>query len=580
MIADARTIPDGTVLETEVCIVGAGPAGITLARELRGHGVDVCILESGGLGPEPETGAFNEGDNAGIPYRPLHEVRTRAFGGSSTLWKVHLGPGSPWVRLRPLDPADLEERPWVPHSGWPFGMGELRPYLRRAEGIFGLAAHISPAAWSANDPSPLGTGEFEEILFRFGPSSVFTEVHREELDLAERVLLYVHGTVIRLETDERGERVTQVLVATLAGTFFHVAARAFVLAAGGIENARLLLLSEGASGRGLGNEHDLVGRFFMEHLHTRTGIVVPANTKALARFPHDDIVLMEGAAVERRLALRPSVARDEGLLHAVVGLTPTRSTKHLRSIMVRRPPSAAVSSLKALRVGLLAGRRPEQVREHLGNALGAAKELGLAAGARLPWRVGERVRRLRRRESDDEVLLGIDVMSEQAPNPDSRVTLSDKTDPLGLPRARLIWQLTPLDFRTLAGAQRLVEEAVRRCGLGRGYSSLKERLPRDLHGGPHHMGTTRIHPDPRYGVVDVNCRVHGIENLYVAGSSVFPTGGFANPTLTLIALALRLGERIVQDLGPAGLLKAPDEAPAVRSPSAKINAKFVDCEEA
>jgi choline dehydrogenase-like flavoprotein len=536
MIADAATVLDGAVLETEVCIVGAGPAGITLARELAAHGVYVCILESGGLGPEPEMAALAEGDNGGIPYRPLHEARARAFGGSSTLWKLNLGPGSPWVRLRPLDGADLEERPWVPHSGWPFRMDQLRPYLRRAEGIFGLEAITSDAAWSADDPSPLGNGEFEEIVFRFGPSSVFTEVHREELHLAEGVSLYVHGTVIRLETDKK--RVTQVLVATPAGTFFHVAARAFVLAAGGIENARLLLLSEGASGRGLGNEHDLVGRFFMEHPHARTGILVPANTEALARLPVDDIVTVEGAPVERRLALRPSVARDEGLLHLVVGLTPTRSTKHLRYLMVRRSPSAAVWSIKTLGTGPLG-------------------------------RLGERVRRLRRRESDGEVLLGIDVMSEQAPNPDSRVTLSDKTDPLGLPRARLIWQLTPLDLRTLAGAQLLVEQAVRRCGLGRGYSMLQEGLPRDLHGGPHHMGTTRMHPDPRYGVVDENCRVHGIENLYLAGSSVFPTGGFANPTLTLIVLALRLGERLVRDLGPAGLLKAPDDAPVQRSPSAE-----------
>jgi choline dehydrogenase-like flavoprotein len=138
------------------------------------------------------------------------------------------------------------------------------------------------------------------------------------------------------------------------------------------------------------------------------------------------------------------------------------------------------------------------------------------------------------------------------------VTLSEQTDALGMPRVRLEWRLRPADMRSMVRAQEIVDEELRRAGLGRLQIELDDATPPPgLKGGWHHMGTTRMHLDPRQGVVDEHCRVHGVANLYVAGSSVFPTAGYANPTLTLCALAIRLADRVKKEMHETARLDTP-----------------------
>lgn len=549
MIIDARSLPQDATIESDVCIVGAGPAGIVIAREFVDTDLRVCLLESGGLRMDVEATALADGDVTGVRYAPLDHSRGRGFGGTSNLWDIEIGPGSPGARMVPVEQMDLEAREWVPHSGWPFEMDELAPYLEWAH----TAARLGPYAYEAGpwtdgeDPyAPLYGEPFRGVVFRLGSATLFTQAYREEIKRADRIRLYTHATVTEFETSRSGEEVIRAHVATLVGNTFAVAAATFVLAAGGIDNPRLLLVSNKVHPHGIGNEHDLVGRFFMEHPHLRVGFIVPADPSVLERFPVQTIQRLHGVPVERWLALRGSVMRREELLSCAVRFTPTEWRRRLRRLLVHRPVTPAVTSLKTLGSALRKGKVPDHVTAHLGNVIRGLDEIAASGSARLRWLLSEAARRRTGNGGlEGSAMLGIDVMSEQAPNPDSRITLSDRLDLLGVPLASQHWVLTPLDLRTVIRVQELVGEEAERAGLGRAYPKIEGgRWPRDLHGGYHHMGTTRMNPDPRYGVVDENCRVHGVANLFVAGSSVFPTSGFANPTLTIMALALRLARHL------------------------------------
>jgi choline dehydrogenase-like flavoprotein len=176
------------------------------------------------------------------------------------------------------------------------------------------------------------------------------------------------------------------------------------------------------------------------------------------------------------------------------------------------------------------------VRAHLRNAI---RRIAATAAASLK----------KAARSPSTRLYVVKNVAEQAPNPDSRVVLSRERDALDCPRVALCWRTSPLDKRTAHRAREIFGEELWRAGAGRLQSSLEgegKPWPARLRGARHHMGTTRMHSDPRRGVVDANCRVHGIANLYVAGSSVFPTSGAANPTLTIVALALRLAGHVNQ----------------------------------
>jgi choline dehydrogenase-like flavoprotein len=580
MINDACSVPDHRMLEADVCIVGTGPAGITLAREFIGRSMNVCLLESGGLESDPEIQSLGEGEVVGLSYSPLESTRARRLGGTSNLWNLDIGSGSLGVRLRRLDPDDFESRDWVPYSGWPFRMNELVSFYERAHVIClgPLADH--PDGWpKEGSRHPFADSRvFEESLFLFGPRDLFTQTYQSEIERAENVSVHVNGTVTRLETDPTGQQVTGVRVATLAGGTFSVVANAYVLAAGGIENARLLLVSDSVHRRGIGNEHDVVGRFFMEHPHLRIGVIIPVDKQAIILVPEWGIRRLDGHLVETWLTLTRPVLQQEGLLNSALLLVPSMSDRHLRYQTVRRPTSPALTSVKALRSAIRQRRAPENVVRHIVNIVSGIDEIGLAAAARLRWNMAEGRRDLfgsgsfRLAEGFD--VLAVDAMIEQAPNPESRVTLSDELDALGVPRVRLNWNLNPLDVRTQVRTQQLLQEAIERTGLGKAYPT---RLPLRVHGGHHHMGTTRMHSDPRYGVVDENCRVHGVANLFVAGSSVFPTSGYANPTLTIVALAVRLADHLAGEIMDLPARKEATGASKVGGqPSAELPVRLIE----
>jgi choline dehydrogenase-like flavoprotein len=526
VFADARGVPGGSLITADVCIVGAGAAGITIARELRTRRLRVVVLESGGFAPDEVTQRLYAGEVRERPYFALEaeRTRTRCFGGSTHRWAGE---------CRPLDSLDFEPREWVPDSGWPFGLAHLLPFYDRAQTV----CQLGPFAYAGADWSARGADLIpfhgERVLSRalhYSPPTRFGEVYRDEIGQAGTVVAYLGANVVDLETPTPPDRVKTVRVACLSGSTFRVQARAFVLCAGGVENARLLLMSNSVQPAGLGNAHDQVGRYFMEHLYLDRAATILARGASVGDF-YTSGRCWAGRRVRGVLALGPEVQRRE------------RLTNFCAFIVEEEPREALAwcwSLLAALR------RRPGRPGA-LAQLRNAVAFVGTAAAARA--RAAGSGRRGERRPMR---LYALKQAMEQAPNPGSRIVLGQERDQLGCPRVALHWRLTAVDKRSAHRAHEILGEELTRAGAGRFRSSLGREVdpwPSELRGARHHMGTTRMHPDPRRGVVDADCRVHGIANLYVAGSSVFPTSGTANPTLTIVALALRLADHLIRLFG-------------------------------
>lgn len=488
MLSDGRQVREGALLEADVCIVGAGAAGITIARQLSGGGLDVVMLESGGVVADAETQALYAGRIFGRAYFRLDESRTRRFGGSTHCWSG---------MCRPLASHDFEARDWVPDSGWPIDYAALLPYYRRAQRVCRLDEfEYGAERWAVAGEPPLALdGDvFDHGVFQIAPTR-FAAAYGDELQRARNVQVHLNANVVDIVATENGAAVERVAVKTLDGRSFSVRARSFVLATGGIENARLLLSSIGSHEKGLGNTHGAVGRYFMEHPHTVSGVWLPSSANPALGFYR---------------------ARKVGGIHVSGVMTPSAQLQ-----------------------------RDERI---LSFALFLARE------APLPEFEQPLARFLTEMDGGTEpAQRAIFFMNEleQAPNPASRVRLIPENDALGMPRVQLEWRLSAIDKRTLNRGHQRLAQSLALAGLGRLQVLVEEddhTWPTELSGGRHHMGTTRMHTDPKRGVVDADCRVHGLANLFVAGSSVFPTSGAANPTLTLLALALRLSDHLGRSL--------------------------------
>ncbi|WP_337173234.1 GMC family oxidoreductase [Paludisphaera sp.] len=523
MITDARSVPTGTVVETDVCIVGAGAAGITLAREFINSGFRVVLLESGGVEREQATQDLYDGRNVGHPYAVFPESRLRYFGGTTNHW------GRVWCDLP--HPLDFEEREDIPYSGWPFSLSHLEPWYRRAQRVlkFGPSGY-DLSEWGIaldNIPKPFNGPHFICRVLHQAPSTRFGREYAPELRRARNLDVYLHANGLRFDASENGKEVRQVRVGVLPDGRFSVRARIFIVAAGGIENARLLLLSEGESGVALGNDRDLVGRFFQLHLEYQGGFIELRNPYVDLKFQTGE----QGARLNRIGAARRFVSY-------VTISDDTRRRLGIANLKVRfqYPRIPEIDALLRL-------------FHRTGGRVGMTRDLR-AVGRRFRGVAAYMTRRMIHGRNLPPVPLAsipLNCTSEQLPNPDSRIGLGSDLDAFGLRKVVVDWRLTAEDRRGMAVGSRLLGAELDRAGFGRLRSTVPEHdgeWPADMRGDQHHMGTTRMHRDPNLGVVDENCRVHGVANVYVAGSSVFPTGGTFNPTLTIVALALRLADHI------------------------------------
>jgi choline dehydrogenase-like flavoprotein len=525
MFVDARTLSDGHAIEADICIIGAGAAGITLARELIGSPLRVCLLESGGFEPHSRTQALYRAESEGLPIEP-HESRLRIFGGSTNHW-------TGWCR--PLEPIDFEKRDWLPHSGWPFDKSHLDPFYERATEILELpSARFDASAWVSSEKRELSLtdGLDANSMFQLSPPTMFGRAYRSGIAVAHNVTAYLYANVVEIVTGESGATVTGLVAKTLEGRHVRASSSIFVLAAGGIENARLLLASNGAQRCGIGNTRDLVGRFFMEHPYfysARLDLAARAPSLALYAIPSTNPPSINAAAVGI-FTFSEELQRAEQLVACAVRpvLHPTYAT---REEFYAAGPKSARRIVDAIRKMQMPYRPGTEVM----NVARGAREIGLV----LVRRLAESLSR--------GTPIALRTVVEATPDPDSRVTLADKRDILGSRSARVKWKLGEAQRQSSARMHELLRNALARANVGT-ISLIPESgdtgWPASLSYGGHHSGTTRMHRSAAEGVVDENCRVHGVSNLFIAGSSVFPTIRYANPTLTIVALALRLADHI------------------------------------
>ena len=512
MLDNANKVPRGETVHADVCIVGAGAAGITVARELAGTKHSVVLLESGPIEFDQAAQDLYAGSVSGLPY-DLVKSRLRYFGGATNHWAG---------QSRPLDRADFEARDWVPASGWPFGRSALDDHLRKAQKMCDLGPFRYDAEyWVQRNPKVeplLDTDAVRTAIFQIGPGTLFGAKFKDDVVKARNVRVIVEANVVNVRVD--GSRAAGVDVLTLAGNAFTVDSPVLILAAGGIENARILLASRSQRPNGLGNDRDLVGRYFMDHSLLTVGKVIlsdRAPDPALYFFdglPFTDFGLAPGSGFLRKrrvlgmLALSPSAAEAARIPALSAQLFPP-------------PPTPAASAIPEDDIVSLIG----DVEGRTGKAR-APKEVTFYGGE------------IRRATDRFDLRVGL----EPTPSPDSRVTLSAELDPLGMPRVDLRWAFNPTDWDAVERGVEVLGREIGRLGVGRVQRGDAETAYREW--GNHHMGTTRMHRDPSLGVVDQHAQVHGVEGLYVAGSSVFPTAGFANPTLNIVALSLRLAARL------------------------------------
>lgn len=522
MLGDARRVPTGDCIEADLCIVGGGASGIAIALEMLVPSRRVVVIESGGLEPSDATQALTTPVPDGRAYRDVAGSRVRVLGGTTHVW-------GGWAR--PLDADDFATRDWVPHSGWPFPRAHLDPYYARAHAIWGLGPfdYTVDGRHDAERSHLLGEhgGEIQEVLFQVAPTR-FGARYVDRLRGAPNVTVLLHGSALRLMLHPDERTACRVCVATSAGNRFTVAARVVVLAAGGIENPRLLLASDGHGPNGLGNAHDLVGRYFADHLHIPVGTFRPETLAAGRRYQ-----LARRGHFAVRVGLSPTAEahRQRRLLGCALTL---HNAADPHDVLSPGPAHGGYRSLGLLARSFRRGRVPDGLGRHLLTVVRHADE-ALALS----------YRKLR---PPAPARMTIGIRAEQSPNPASRVLLDESVDQFGERRARLKWQLTDEDLESVERAQRLFVRAFAPAEV--------EMAPRDgpagwvhrIAPGAHHLGTTRMHDDPRLGVVDASCRVHHTTNVYVTGSSVFPTGGWAPPSLTTVALAIRLADHLKERL--------------------------------
>ena len=529
---DARQMDSSVVLRADVCVVGAGAAGLAIAKEFAGRGLRIALLESGDFSFRHRTQFLYWGENIGRESVSTVHSRFRMFGGSTTRWSG---------QCRPLDAIDFEARKGIPYSGWPFGLDHLEPHYRRAQEFCNLGPYdYTASAWARDGDSmlPVDSPELDTKIFQFGFPSDLGRVYRTTLESAPNIQVYLNANVVAIDLDEYSRNVTGLRIATFNGKRLSITAGAYVLACGGIENPRLLLASDRVMQNGVGNHNDLVGRFFMDHPYLLLGHFEPsADHRGRTLYTIEDYALVgKEQKANAAFALNEQTLREEGINNCVLYFVRRPNYK-------TRPEYFSVGGKSfAHLVDVLRHQEiPDQhFGRHIKNAIGGLRDVGVSLARQAAELAKPQPR------------LGLRAVLETTPQPNSRVTLGDRRDHFGVPRVRINWALNPEDQRGLTRLLAALRGEFSRLHLGHlveDHSTDEAGWPRSMTGGKHHMGTTRMHVDPRQGVVDANCRVHGLSNLYIAGSSVFPTGGYANPTLTIVALAIRLADHVKAQLG-------------------------------
>lgn len=514
MHIDARNIDNNSVIEGDICIVGAGAAGISMALELDKQNLKVILLEGGDFEYDDRVQELYRGKITGQPYYPLKSARLHMFGGTTGHWGG---------LCSTFEPQTFLKRDWVPRSGWPFSADELNPYYRRAHDRLELGEYnFSVDRWLKESDSlemlPVDKNVFYHKIWRFCiPEAMkFGKKFRDRIVHSPNIQLYTYANAVDIRANDNLSQVTEIVVKNYTGKTHTVRARYFALACCSIQNSRLLLASNSQAPAGLGNENDHVGRHFMENIELKSAELWLGKKSTMQFY------LQNKPNFRAELAISLKMQQEEQLLNGMLSFNPL-------SIARKTPPF----------IETWTDDDPRQNRKKMDTIYTRNEE--------------SRLEKLF--DSNKHDSFEITLRLEQVPNPDSRVTLDpEEKDSLGVPRAKLNWAFTDMEKRSARRLYELFGRQVGQAGIGR--VKLEESLadeknsamPSTTSGGWHHMGTTRMSDDPKQGVVDAHCRVHSLENLFIAGSSCFSTGSAVNPTFTIVALSIRLADHLKQKM--------------------------------
>ena len=532
---------DEPSLDARVCIIGSGAAGITLACELDGRGYKVLLLEAGGLGTDRRLAEYYRGE-APAPHPDPSQFRRVGFGGTTALWGG---------RCVPLDPFDFERREYLADSGWPIGYADVARHYPRAMEYCDAGRFDFTAGGSLRSPAPLiagfdgGDSVVADRIERYSLPTNFGDRYRRQLRDSRNVTALLQARCVRLVKSPGADRIAAAEVVDRTGRRRNVTADVFVLATGGVEVPRLLLVSD-TGGGGLGNRHGLVGRYYMCHFDNNIGRLVPAGAKVAFDFERTT----DGVYCRRQLRFSAAALAEHRLLNTAFRLHfPSYSdATHGSSVMsgIYLAKSLLLPEYRAI-MQQTAASPPSPASAHLRNVLTGLPQLVRFSG---DWLL--RIQLARRKlpytlVPNADGSYPIELNSEQAPLASNRVSLGQESDCHGLRRVHIDWRLSEWEVDAARRALLLLGSAVNRSGVARlelREEELEERLRASPPLGGHHIGTARMAAAESGGVVDGSCAVFGIPNLFVASSAVFPTSGHANPTLTIVALAVRLAAHL------------------------------------
>jgi len=521
MIIDGRELSKNTDIEADICIMGGGVAGITLANELKDSFANIVLIEAGDEQYSVESQALYAANSKSATYPDPQHSRLRLLGGSSNHWGNNTSP---------LSKIDFEKREWIPNSGWPISLEDIQDYYTKAADYCGTSSDgYQTPYWTKRFNQPNLTRDSKNIEIGIAkaanPPTRFYASYGELISQHKNITIYKNTNVTDLEFDKQSRRVTSAKLNTYNEYKHTITAKIFVMCFGGIENARMLLHFNNQSENLLGNQFDNVGRYFMDHTTVRAAQLF---TNKLEDFP-----LFEGQYLAQRYI--------KSFFQLTERCLAENQTTNLRIPLVKANQyelSDGISSFHLMKQALAKNSLPNNLSTHLSNFV-MDFDLIVEALARTSFdsRLFD--------HANDFAGFTLPMMVEQTPHRNNQIKLSKVRDKLGIPKIDIIWEFKQEDKNRVWKSLEIFAREVGGLSIGR-LKLLKEREKRifgDQMGfGSHHMGTTRMSETEEQGVVDKNLQVFGTDNMYISGSSVFATGGHVPPTLTIAALSIRLAD--------------------------------------